>query len=133
MQLKANILLCAIMFSSLSVGLPTGTSPTATTSYSTHHHHTGTRTHPGTYSHDETHMYSGTAANHHEHTTAAVTNAHNKVAPNIRAADTHPLFSVVPGGVVEAWTRSAESRSAITYLARRDIFRCHLSTSDPNA
>jgi hypothetical protein len=115
MQLIVNILLCATMFSSLAVGLPTGTSPTATTSSSTHHHHIGTRTHTGTYSHDETHVHSETAAGHYEHTAATVTNAHNKVAPNVRAADTHPLSSVVPGGVVEAWTRFAESRSAIIY------------------
>jgi hypothetical protein len=115
MQLSVNFLLYAIMFSNLAVGLPTGTSPTATTSSSTHHHQTGTRTHTGTYSHDKTHVHSGTAAGHHEQIAAAATNAHNKVAPNIRQADTHPLFSIVPGGVVEASTRSAASYSAITY------------------
>jgi hypothetical protein len=104
-----------MIFSSLAVGLPTGISPIATTSPSTRHHHAGTPTHSGTHSHDKTHVDSGTAAGHHERTATTVTNAHNKVSPNIRSPDTHPLFSVVPGGVVEAWTRSAESRSAITY------------------
>jgi hypothetical protein len=79
MQLNAHIFLSAMLFSSVAFGLPTGTSPQATISTSTHHHH------DGTFLHTEIYVQSETASGHHEYNKTAVTNAHTKDTANTSA------------------------------------------------